>query len=598
MDSMKRKLSHGFIFIAFLALGLGPIAAQSGGPPTILTGRWQIDRINGGTCGSVVPNRRFTNIVTMEYAQSNATNNRLVLLDYETSPGNTWAKFEGHNNWYYAAPSTYSSFQPERYDPEGYRYVLARVLSPGHILATEVYLQLGGHCGWFALMTWIGPVDKVHATVKNTDPPQRTPYPLELDTLIQDTSENSVDYLIVAGRDGRVTIRLTGDHDALQGTLSDSNGVVIEPTLSAFDKEASTLTEVYTLESPRNIVVDYSVPFEAGKFASSVYHYQIVGRGSYSLVALDGNALDEQMDILRPGSSVSGTIGTGDSLGSPTAMIRMGEIVTGSNAEDKSVDYAFDSGDSMIMGFLTTSGAQVQRITDGQGTVFYIPLEGESPEFRVPPYATLNIANTDAKISTFLFNSTGIFDLRLWVDGAYHLAVLPAIPASVRVDTRGQSSPVEDPSSRGRDLKAGDWVFAFGQDETGDWVLVQTARRQGVWVAKNDLADAEGQPLGELLELSAATLPEIAEGEGESAASSGELACLVSAPNTVNLRGGPGTNFDVVGRLTSGETRGPVGKTRGADGMIWLKFEDGTWVRSDIIIVVEAAGCPSVPEIA
>lgn len=69
--------------------------------------------------------------------------------------------------------------------------------------------------------------------------------------------------------------------------------------------------------------------------------------------------------------------------------------------------------------------------------------------------------------------------------------------------------------------------------------------------------------------------------------------CTVSAAN-VNMRGGPGTNYEVRGSLTTSATA--VGQAQGADGFIWWQLADGNWVRSDV--VTEEGDCESLPVVA
>ncbi len=69
--------------------------------------------------------------------------------------------------------------------------------------------------------------------------------------------------------------------------------------------------------------------------------------------------------------------------------------------------------------------------------------------------------------------------------------------------------------------------------------------------------------------------------------------CGVRAANTVNLRSGPGTGYDLAGSLTAGETALVVGQATGGDGFTWWKLESGAWVRSDVISV--GGACSAVP---
>lgn len=75
---------------------------------------------------------------------------------------------------------------------------------------------------------------------------------------------------------------------------------------------------------------------------------------------------------------------------------------------------------------------------------------------------------------------------------------------------------------------------------------------------------------------------ETTEAETADTASAGAT-CSVSAPNNANLRGGPGTNFDVAGSLAAGQSAEVDGQAQGADGMTWYRLTSGAWVRSDIV---------------
>ena len=60
-------------------------------------------------------------------------------------------------------------------------------------------------------------------------------------------------------------------------------------------------------------------------------------------------------------------------------------------------------------------------------------------------------------------------------------------------------------------------------------------------------------------------------------------ACLLSAPGAVNLRGGAGTEFDVVDRLSAGSVAAADGVVDGADGFRWYHVSGDLWVREDVV---------------
>lgn len=70
--------------------------------------------------------------------------------------------------------------------------------------------------------------------------------------------------------------------------------------------------------------------------------------------------------------------------------------------------------------------------------------------------------------------------------------------------------------------------------------------------------------------------------------------CEVSASGTVNLRTGPGTNFDRAGTLGAGESFEVVGQAAGNDGFTWYELENDAWVREDIINL--QGDCGDIPE--
>lgn len=68
-----------------------------------------------------------------------------------------------------------------------------------------------------------------------------------------------------------------------------------------------------------------------------------------------------------------------------------------------------------------------------------------------------------------------------------------------------------------------------------------------------------------------------------------------TAPQPVNLRSGPGTDYDSPGQLFVGENRDVAGQVTGTDGMTWWQLAIGLWVREDA--VTEQGDCSGVPVI-
>lgn len=56
----------------------------------------------------------------------------------------------------------------------------------------------------------------------------------------------------------------------------------------------------------------------------------------------------------------------------------------------------------------------------------------------------------------------------------------------------------------------------------------------------------------------------------------------------VNLRSGPGTEYDITDQLANGDTLAVIDQSAGKDGFVWWKSVDG-WVRSDM----GTSDCPS-----
>jgi eukaryotic-like serine/threonine-protein kinase len=73
-------------------------------------------------------------------------------------------------------------------------------------------------------------------------------------------------------------------------------------------------------------------------------------------------------------------------------------------------------------------------------------------------------------------------------------------------------------------------------------------------------------------------------------------ACATAALNTINLRGGPGTNYNREGQLSTGEVAYPDGQATGNDGYRWWRFADATWVRGDLVDT--AGACDGIPVVA
>lgn len=69
--------------------------------------------------------------------------------------------------------------------------------------------------------------------------------------------------------------------------------------------------------------------------------------------------------------------------------------------------------------------------------------------------------------------------------------------------------------------------------------------------------------------------------------------CTLTIPAEVNLRGGPGTNFNRVGSLPAGTDVQAIAQQRGTDGFTWWYLESLNWVREDV--VEESGNCTALP---
>ncbi len=74
------------------------------------------------------------------------------------------------------------------------------------------------------------------------------------------------------------------------------------------------------------------------------------------------------------------------------------------------------------------------------------------------------------------------------------------------------------------------------------------------------------------------------------------IICMVNTSRAANLRGGPGTDYEVTGGIPRYDLQPVIGQAEGSDGFIWWQSTPERWVRSDL---VEAVGdCESVPVVA
>jgi hypothetical protein len=70
--------------------------------------------------------------------------------------------------------------------------------------------------------------------------------------------------------------------------------------------------------------------------------------------------------------------------------------------------------------------------------------------------------------------------------------------------------------------------------------------------------------------------------------------CEVAASGTVNLRSGPGTDFERAGTLNGGDRVEVVGQAEDDSGFIWYELDNDAWVREDVISL--QGDCGDIPE--
>jgi hypothetical protein len=69
--------------------------------------------------------------------------------------------------------------------------------------------------------------------------------------------------------------------------------------------------------------------------------------------------------------------------------------------------------------------------------------------------------------------------------------------------------------------------------------------------------------------------------------------CTIRARSNVNLRQGPGTNYNVAGTLGGGQEAEVQAQAAASDGYTWWQLVDGSWVRSDL--AEEITDCSGMP---
>lgn len=71
-------------------------------------------------------------------------------------------------------------------------------------------------------------------------------------------------------------------------------------------------------------------------------------------------------------------------------------------------------------------------------------------------------------------------------------------------------------------------------------------------------------------------------------------ACLVEATTKVNRRSAPDVNAAVAGQFKRGSLLDVIGQQTDANGFVWWKLGDNSWVRNDSIQI--SGDCSQVPQ--
>ena len=71
--------------------------------------------------------------------------------------------------------------------------------------------------------------------------------------------------------------------------------------------------------------------------------------------------------------------------------------------------------------------------------------------------------------------------------------------------------------------------------------------------------------------------------------------CTVMVVNAVNVRVGPGREYEVRGSMLATQSAYPTGRAIGNDGRVWWRLTDGAWLSFDVTIV--AGNCNDLPMI-
>ena len=158
-----------------------------------------------------------------------------------------------------------------------------------------------------------------------------------------------------------------------------------------------------------------------------------------------------------------------------------------------------------------------------------------------------------------------------------------AIPAAVRSQTELRTGPGPNFDSVGL-VDAGATILVSGQDETGEWFLLEN----GNWISGEALASKPAVPIVlPVEEVAVEATPTTPAAPAAPATPATPVVVLVNAD--ANLRSGPGGTFDRVGGAGFNTEVTVVGKFATDN---WYLLDTGAWIFGELL-----ASAPDVPEV-
>lgn len=231
-------------------------------------------------------------------------------------------------------------------------------------------------------------------------------------------------------------------------------------------------------------------------------------------------------------------------------------------------------------------GVQVESFSD----VNLRTAPGNYPITRLGDQTLLNVVGRD-EAGEWLAVETARFEgwmATSVVRGDFDLAFLPVIePPEVVVGFQGgvlatvrTAQPARLRTGPGTSfdevavLRDGDLVTAIGRTLTSDWIQVEREGTLG-WLARV-LLSTEGELVDlPVVEEGVSTLPGIEDG----------LLAVVAPDTNARMRSGPGTDFEIVTTVSSGQRLVALGRNDAAD---WIRVRDGDtfgWIAAFLLIV-------------